>query len=124
MNMEELFDLKIAEIAFQEMLKDWGISEDDCLDLLTSKWQNSEKELGFDLANEGLAKRYGVCWLLRREVVWQKLDERFLENHCCHTDEIWFEENSMGDPIGSKSRCPECRDAKERLNKISGFLKH
>ena len=80
MNMEGLFDLKIAEIAFQEMLKDWGISEDDCLDLLSSKWQTSEKELGFDLANEALAKRYGVCWLLRREVVWQKLDEEFFKN--------------------------------------------
>ena len=56
MNMEGLFDLKIAEIAFQEMLKDWGISEDDCLDLLTSKWQTSEKELGFDLANDPLSK--------------------------------------------------------------------
>ena len=57
MNIEGLYDLKIAEIAFQEMLKDWGISEHDCLDLLSSKWQTSEKELGFDLANDTLFRQ-------------------------------------------------------------------
>tara|TARA_E500000178_G_C16580811_1_gene555940 strand:+ start:129 stop:563 length:435 start_codon:yes stop_codon:yes gene_type:complete len=88
----------------------------------------------YSIADSHMEKNYAGVWERVKEMVWQTVDDQlkeeamekpillegelFLKNHMCHTDEIWYAEDAMGNPIGNKSRCPECVHIKDSLNRI------
>lgn len=88
----------------------------------------------YSIADSHMEKNYAGVWERVKETVWQTVDDQlitealekritlsgelFLEKHMCHTDEIWFVEDAMGNPIGNRPRCPECVGVKDSLNRI------
>tara|TARA_B100000945_G_C20421614_1_gene618328 strand:+ start:808 stop:1242 length:435 start_codon:yes stop_codon:yes gene_type:complete len=93
----------------------------------------------YSIADSHMEKNYAGIWERVKEIVWQTVDdelitealekritlsgELFLKKHMCHTDEIWYAEDAMGNPIGNKPRCPECVHVKDSLNRIYGKRK-
>jgi len=121
-----------------------GGSPDNYLDFLVNRYrsvlaENEHSSYRFAVADSDMEKNFSVLWNRVQEQVWQivddqleterttkptKLDgEEFLATHYCHTDEIEFAEDAMGNPIGNKPRCPDCINVVESLNKIYGYLK-
>lgn len=121
-----------------------GGSPDNYLDFLVTRYlsvlaKNEDSSYRFAVADADMERNFSCLWDRVNEQVWQivddkletertekptKLDgEKFLASHYCHTDEIWYAEDAMGNPIGSKSRCPECVNVVRSLNTIHGYRK-
>lgn len=92
-----------------------GGSPNNFKEHITKQYRKILDELGsFEQTDELMEEWFLGLWDTVKEDIWQTVDraelsaEVFLKTHLCHTDELWYAEDALGNPIGSKPRCPDC----------------